>query len=368
MFMGAAVAAVLLTLIAWVILRAFPVTDAPGASTVELGQILLGWLCAITVARFACVGATRAGLVRRRILVFGDDAWPPGPEAGRLEPFEIVHLPIGAMTLTDALRPDRLRAGRICAVVAADPSALAPSLRQHCLDAGVRVLTEDELLECRLGRVATDRLPGDWLRTARGTQEGAAQAVLRRAFDISVGLALILLTLPVTMVAALAIRFDNPGPVFYRQERCGKDGRVFTLFKFRSMTVDAECGGVPVWAVRRDPRVTRVGRFIRLTRIDELPQILNVLRGDMSIIGPRPERPGFVAELGRVIPHYDDRACVRPGITGWAQVNYPYGASVEDARMKLAYDLYYVRNRSFFLDLLILVATVRVVLFQEGAR
>jgi lipopolysaccharide/colanic/teichoic acid biosynthesis glycosyltransferase len=140
------------------------------------------------------------------------------------------------------------------------------------------------------------------------------------------------------------------------------------LYKLRSMVVDAEANGAPRWAAKRDPRVTRVGRFIRLTRLDEIPQVLNVLRGDMAICGPRPERPAFVEELRLAIPHYDDRALVKPGITGWAQVNYPYGASVEDARMKLAYDLYYVRRRSLFLDLLILFATVRVILLQEGAR
>jgi lipopolysaccharide/colanic/teichoic acid biosynthesis glycosyltransferase len=143
---------------------------------------------------------------------------------------------------------------------------------------------------------------------------------------------------------------------------------VFTVFKFRSMVVDAEVGGAQKWATKGDPRVTRVGRFIRLTRIDEIPQFFNVLRGDMAVVGPRPERPGFVEQLAREIPHYNDRSCVKPGITGWAQVNYPYGASVEDSRNKLAYDLYYIRRRSFFLDLLTLVATVRVVLFQEGAR
>jgi lipopolysaccharide/colanic/teichoic acid biosynthesis glycosyltransferase len=170
------------------------------------------------------------------------------------------------------------------------------------------------------------------------------------------------------LVTMLAIRLDGPGPIFYRQERIGLGNRPFTLFKFRSMVVDAERGGAPKWATRSDPRVTRVGRFLRLTRIDEIPQVLNVLRGDMSIVGPRPERPAFVEQLAAVIPHYNDRAVVKPGITGWAQVSFPYGASVEDARTKLEYDLYYVRRRSLFLDLLILLATVRVVLFQEGAR
>jgi lipopolysaccharide/colanic/teichoic acid biosynthesis glycosyltransferase len=156
--------------------------------------------------------------------------------------------------------------------------------------------------------------------------------------------------------------------VLYRQERVGQYGRVFTLLKFRSMRADAEACGTPRWAEENDPRITRVGHFIRLTRIDELPQIINVLRGEMSFIGPRPERPQIVAKLAAQIPHYDRRACVKPGITGWAQVCYPYGASVEDARNKLAYDLYYIKHRSLLLDLLILLMTVRVILFREGAR
>ena len=169
------------------------------------------------------------------------------------------------------------------------------------------------------------------------------------------------------VLTAVAIRLESPGPVFYRQDRVGKDGRVFRLFKFRSMSVDAEKGG-PRWAIPSDPRVTRVGRLIRLTRIDEIPQALNVLRGDMALIGPRPERPNFVEHLAAVIPHYDCRSAVRPGITGWAQINYPYGASVEDARNKLAYDLYYLRHRSLALDVSIILGTIRVVLLQEGAR
>ncbi|HEY8612948.1 MAG TPA: sugar transferase, partial [Roseomonas sp.] len=201
-----------------------------------------------------------------------------------------------------------------------------------------------------------------------GTEERPVEAALRRAFDVVVSLALLLLTLPLTLLAVLAIRIDSPGPVFYRQDRVGKDGRVFSLMKLRSMRVDAEAAGAPQWATQRDSRVTRVGRIRRLTRIDEIPQVLNVLRGDMAFIGPRPERPAFVETLAEAIPFYNDRAVVKPGITGWAQVNFPYGASIEDARQKLSYDLYYVRRRSLFLDLLILVGTVRVILFQEGSR
>jgi lipopolysaccharide/colanic/teichoic acid biosynthesis glycosyltransferase len=170
------------------------------------------------------------------------------------------------------------------------------------------------------------------------------------------------------VLIACAIRLDTPGPVFYRQERVGQHGKIFMLRKFRSMKMDAEAVGKPVWAMRKDPRVTRVGRLIRSTRMDELPQLLNVLSGEMSFIGPRPERPHFVETLANAIPHYCDRSCIKPGITGWAQVKFPYGASIEDARMKLAYDLYYIKHRSPLLNLLITVATIRVILFQEGSR
>ncbi len=148
----------------------------------------------------------------------------------------------------------------------------------------------------------------------------------------------------------------------------GLHGRSFTLLKFRSMRVDAESGSGPSWAAKADPRITRIGRFMRRTRVDELPQIFNVLSGEMAFIGPRPERPHFVAQLADAIPFYNDRAEVKPGLTGWAQVNFPYGASIEDARMKLAYDLYYIRHRTILLDMRILLSTIRVILFQEGAR
>ncbi|WP_198371957.1 exopolysaccharide biosynthesis polyprenyl glycosylphosphotransferase [Roseomonas rosulenta] len=217
------------------------------------------------------------------------------------------------------------------------------------------------------GRVDLETLPADWLDGAAIVGEGRAIRLVRRSFDILGSLMLILAVLPLLLLTALAIRLESRGPVFYRQERVGKDGRVFTLFKFRSMTVDAERDG-PCWAQQRDPRVTRVGRLIRLTRIDEVPQVINVLSGEMSLIGPRPERPNFVEQLAAVIPHYRCRAAVKPGITGWAQVNYPYGASVEDARNKLAYDLYYIRHRSLAMDFAIVLGTIRVILLQEGAR
>jgi lipopolysaccharide/colanic/teichoic acid biosynthesis glycosyltransferase len=175
-------------------------------------------------------------------------------------------------------------------------------------------------------------------------------------------------TAPLLLVVAGLIKFDSSGPILYRQERVGYRGRHFTILKFRSMRTDAEHNSGPRWAARGDPRITRIGAITRKLRIDELPQILNVLRGDMSFVGPRPERPYFVANLAAVIPYYNERHCVRPGITGWAQVNYPYGASIEDARRKLSFDLYYVKNRSIFLDFLILLHTARVIFWNQGAR
>ena len=170
------------------------------------------------------------------------------------------------------------------------------------------------------------------------------------------------------LITAIAIKLESKGPVIYRQERVGLAGRSFMCLKFRSMRTDAEKDGVAVWATKNDSRVTRVGAFIRKTRLDELPQLISVLKGEMSMVGPRPERPTFVAQLKEQIPYYDIRHSVKPGVTGWAQVRYAYGASVEDALHKHQYDLYYVKNNSLFLDLLILFETVSVVLFREGAQ
>ena len=190
----------------------------------------------------------------------------------------------------------------------------------------------------------------------------------KRVVDLLIACALIAFTLPLVAIVALAIKCDSPGPILYRQERVGLGGRRFMLLKFRSMVQNAESDGQPVWAAVNDVRVTPVGRIIRRLRIDELPQLLSVLRGDMSMVGPRPERPYFVDKLTDVIPSFAERQKVKPGITGWAQINYPYGASIEDAREKLAYDLYYSENRRLSLDLAILISTVRVVLSQQGAR
>ena len=170
------------------------------------------------------------------------------------------------------------------------------------------------------------------------------------------------------LLTALAVRLDSRGPIFYRQTRIGLGGEPYEIVKFRSMVQDAEQNGKAQWAVKRDPRITRIGAILRKSRLDELPQAFNVLSGEMSFVGPRPERPEFVAQLAEQIPYYNERHRVKPGITGWAQINYPYGASVEDARKKLKYDLYYVKNKSLVFDLLTMLQTVRIILFAEGAR
>ncbi len=218
------------------------------------------------------------------------------------------------------------------------------------------------------GQVVPEILPKNWLRGTRAVRQGAVERFLHRSLDIVASVALLVVTLPLLLLVAVAIKLDLRGPVFYRQERVGQHHRSFHILKFRSMTVDAERPGTAVWAAVGDSRVTRVGRIIRLTRIDEIPQVINILRGEMAFVGPRPERPVFVNKLSAIIPHYADRAVVRPGLTGWAQVKHPYGASIEDARGKLSYDLWYIRGRSLWLDLRIILATVRVVVLRAGAR
>src|SRR3954451_3425087 len=195
-----------------------------------------------------------------------------------------------------------------------------------------------------------------------------SQCVAKRTTDLVVSIFLLIFTAPLMLLVAIAIWCDSPGAILYKQERVGHCGRRFQVLKFRSMVRDAEKDGRAVWAAKRDPRVTRVGRLIRLMRIDELPQLLNVMRGDMSMVGPRPERPIFVEQLSQVIPSYDSRHNFKPGITGWAQVNYQYGSSVEDAKHKHNYDLYYIHNWSFLLDLKVLGMTVGVVMLCKGSR
>jgi len=338
---------------------------------------LAGWALFVLVVRLVFSHAIRADLFIRRMLVVG--AGPDDAAAARL--VAVLRAPcrgservISVLSAGEAVRltPTLLRGQKVWGIIitdaarkllppgplAGEPQAGAPGWRSP------RLYSEAEFWENRLHRIDIDRprttpVPAAACRTL--------DAACTRGGDILLSLALLLFSLPPMLLAALLIKLDSPGPVLYHQQRVGLNGRPFMLLKFRSMQMDAETGG-PVWAIVRDPRVTRIGAVLRLTRIDELPQLVNVLRGEMSFIGPRPERPHFVDQLAGTVPLYRERAWVKPGLTGWAQVNYPYGASVEDARAKLSYDLYYTKHRSAALAVLILLSTVWVVLFQKGAR
>ena len=238
----------------------------------------------------------------------------------------------------------------------------------ECRFLGVRVTDYATFWERESGQVDLQELQPSWLIFSDGFRANGWRDFVKRLFDVVLSVVFLLFTLPLTLVTALAVKLDSPGPALYRQERVGRHGRRFHVLKFRSMGQDAEKDGVPRWAGTADDRVTAVGRFIRKTRIDEIPQVLNVLMGDMSFVGPRPERPYFVDQLCERIPYFYQRHQVKPGITGWAQINHDYGASEEDAKAKLAYDLYYVKNNSLFLDFVVVLQTVRVVLWTEGAR
>lgn len=237
-----------------------------------------------------------------------------------------------------------------------------------CKLRGIQVIDAITFFERESGKVKLDLLYPSWMIFSDGFSRGRLRDVAGRAFDVVASIALLLLTWPIMLLVALAIMLEDGRPVFYRQTRVGHEAKVFQVMKFRSMRTDAEKDGVAKWAEKNDSRVTRVGSVIRKYRIDELPQIFNVLRGEMSFVGPRPERPDFVDELSQRIPYYRERHCVKPGITGWAQLCYAYGASHEDALEKLQYDLYYVKNHSLLFDLMILLQTVEVVLWRTGAR
>jgi sugar transferase (PEP-CTERM system associated) len=352
-----------------------------------LARLVMLWLPFVLLVRFGFSAVASRFPVTRRILIVGS-----GDRAATLRRrlaarrhlmFEPIAqelsgdaessgdvIPPDGLTRAAALSASFLRGGRVWGIVIADDEP-EPETHGMLLDnklRGVPVYSDVSFQEHHLGRIELDAVDTCWLLFADGFRTGIVSRAVKRVFDIAVSLVLTIVTLPLMILTAVLIKLDSAGQIFYRQERTGLHGETFTLFKFRSMGSDAEVAGKPQWAQKRDPRITRVGAFIRTSRIDELPQLFNVLRGEMSMIGPRPERPVFVEELAKVIPLYNHRGYVKPGLTGWAQVNYPYGASVEDAREKLAYDLYYVKNRGLLLDMVILLSTVRVILFREGSR
>ncbi|MDH5545622.1 MAG: TIGR03013 family PEP-CTERM/XrtA system glycosyltransferase [Gammaproteobacteria bacterium] len=269
-------------------------------------------------------------------------------------------------------------------------TALVDYCKEHDIDELVVAITDrrkhfpvDELLDCKLsgievvelqtfferqaGRVLLEILNPSWMIFSDGFTHGFMRDFVKRVFDLVASVALLIPVLPIMLITAVLVKLEDRGPVFYKQVRVGRNWRLFQVYKFRSMRVDAEKHGAQ-FAQKNDDRVTRIGRFIRKTRIDELPQLFNVLSGDMSFVGPRPERPQFVEEFSRSIPHYSERHRVKPGVTGWAQICYPYGSTEKDTVEKLQFDLYYVKNYSIFLDLTVLFQTAEVILWGKGAR
>ena len=340
----------------------------------------------VLLVRLMFFRMTDLGLPRRRVLVLGN-----GPEAEEIIRYlhssdQVRAIQYAGMypvvSEREAGAPERrinhdqlmrtvrdLKVSEIVIAVRERRGGVLP-LRQ-LLDArltGVRVMDLAAFYERERGMLKVDNLRASWLIFGQGFDQGMTRDMVKRLFDIFVSVILLLFAMPIVLLAVVMIVIESGWPVLYRQERVGQGGVPFTILKLRSMRQDAEKDGRPQWAKAADDRVTRVGRFIRKTRIDELPQLYNVLRGDMSFVGPRPERPFFVDQLIADIPYYDVRHSVKPGVTGWSQVRYPYGASVEDSLAKLQYDLYYVKNHSLFLDLLILVETAQVVLLGKGAR
>jgi sugar transferase (PEP-CTERM system associated) len=234
---------------------------------------------------------------------------------------------------------------------------------------GVHVNDISSFLERETGRVDLDSVNPSWLIFSDGFSSGRRlSGIAKRLFDIIASMLLLALTLPIILLFAILVKLESKGPALYSQKRVGLFGEHFYVHKLRSMRSDAEVEGKAVWAQKDDPRVTRIGKFIRKVRIDELPQTWCVLKGEMSFVGPRPERPEFVADLEQQLPYFAERHMVKPGITGWAQINYPYGASIDDSRQKLEYDLYYAKNYTPFLDVLILLQTIRVIIWPDGAR
>ncbi|MHA6333702.1 TIGR03013 family XrtA/PEP-CTERM system glycosyltransferase [Qipengyuania sp. CAU 1752] len=358
----------------------------PGATLWRstLFYAMVGGAVALMINRLILGKLLGTSAFRRRVVVLG-----AGPRAKRLKElgdrpesgFVIVAyiaLMQGKANLSEAIaREDIGDLGHFVSDLRASEVVLALEERRNSLPLkdllrvktkGVHVNEFSSFLERETGRVDLDTVDPSWLIFSDGFSAGRTlSSVAKRIFDIVASGLLLLITFPLIALFALLVKLDSKGPAFFRQTRIGLYGQSFDVLKLRSMRTDAEKDGAK-WAEEHDPRITRLGRFIRKVRIDELPQTWSVLRGEMSFVGPRPEVPKFVSELEQQMPYYAERHMVKPGITGWAQINYPYGASIEDARHKLEYDLYYAKNYTPFLDLLILLQTLRVILWPAGAR
>lgn len=366
-----------------------------GAGTISYGLILAALFgCLIAaIGRFIGGRSSRLqGYLQKKVLVLGTGQqaatlWtlmqPVRVHADKLFGFLRYGSELDLGRVTDYRLPDE----RICKTdLPLADYAQANNIREIIVafDSPEEILPERALLDCRLngisvidsvsfieretGRIGVDTVSLRWLIFSPGFRRGRFRAAVKRVADFVIsGCALVLLS-PLMLLTALVVKFDSPGPALFEQIRVGLGGKPFVIYKFRSMRQDAEADGKAQWAQKNDQRITKVGKFLRMTRLDELPQLYNVLHGDMSLVGPRPERPEFVKGLCDEIPFYMERHSVRPGITGWAQTSFAYAATIEDTKVKLEYDLYYVKNYSLFLDLLVLIQTFRVAVRGDGAR
>jgi sugar transferase (PEP-CTERM system associated) len=378
-----AVMSLLLTVaLAYITLRLVPIGQQH--QKVLALSVLLG-IAVVLVHRVTAAHATPRAMMRQRVLVVGTGTRAQLVGSTLLESDPNVDIvgyyaspnEVGAtVSAWGVLSPDKPLGDIVLekkvdeiVVALADRRGGSMPMREllDCKLHGVRVLDIAEHFEKSLGQIRLDSVSAGWLIFGDGFRQDMVRTVVKRLFDIVCATILLCLALPVMLITGILIMLDSAGPVLYLQERVGLDGRLFNVVKFRSMRTDAEKDGEPRWACAQDDRTTRVGRVIRKCRIDELPQLFSVLNGDMSLVGPRPERPYFVDKLTREIPYYAVRQSVKPGVTGWAQVRYHYGASVEDSAQKLQYDLYYVKNHTLFLDLVVLFETVGVVLMAKGA-
>lgn len=382
-FARAALALMLSLPLAWIVFGFLP-AGAVNREAIQLSAML--GISAVIVRRVYVSHADRQANAGSRVLVFG---------TGRAA--QLVSQTLGAADpltrIVGFLQGPNEREAEVAADrILRSEGSLYDTARRHGVDEIVVALAERragsmpmrELLDCKvrgirvfdvathfertLGQIRIDFVNAGWLIFGDGFNQGFYRTAIKRVFDHVCALLLIVLAAPVMLATAIAIKLDSRGTVFYRQERVGRNNAVFKVIKFRSMSADAEKDGKPRWASTNDSRITRVGNVIRRMRIDELPQLFNVLAGDMSLVGPRPERPFFVDQLTQEIPYYALRHSVKPGVTGWAQVRYQYGSTVEDSQEKLQYDLYYVKNHTLFLDVVILLETVGVVLTGKGAR
>jgi len=382
MLLRVAISALLATLAASLLFYLFP--DAVFFGRGIFGIAMTISVISVILLRWGFVHVVNQENLKRNVLVLGT-----GTKAAMLEQFkrksdrqgfnilgyvqissEVVQVPAEKVLHLDVTLVDFTQAHEVHEIVVAveDRRRAFPTADLlDCKLSGIDVIDLLTFFERQIGRIKLDILHPSWFIFSDGFSHTLARRFTKRVFDIVVSSIILVCAAPLMLLAMVLIVIDDPGPIFYGQVRVGDKWKLFRILKFRSMRTDAEKHGAQ-FATKNDPRVTRIGRFLRKTRIDELPQLLTVLKGDMSFVGPRPERPEFVERFSAQIPYYADRHRVKPGLTGWAQICYPYGASDKDALEKLEYDLYYVKNYSLFLDLLILLQTAEVILWGKGAR